>query len=141
MIFKNDGTNLKKNMKTKLWWMKLGLALILSNIFFFVLFSGDDKKMAESSIPDGWVELQVKGDLLTSFLKGKRVLLVSRLARKQVEAILHAPAAEIEGRITVLVRETEAPILFKHEQWETLPFIKTLSFNPVIQGEGHEIRY
>ncbi len=142
MISKIAGTILKKNTKTKLWWMKLAISLVLSNIFFFVLFSSNEKpSVSPSSIPKGWVELQVKAELLTTFQLRKRVLLLHREGRKRVEAVLETSPQEPEGRFTVLVKEAEVEALLKYESWEIVPFLKTLNFAPLHTGVHHEIRY
>ena len=142
MISKIAGTILNKNTKTKLWWMKLAVSIVLSNIFFFVLFSSNEKpSVPTSSIPEGWVELQVKAELLTTFQSRKKVLLLHREGRKCVEAVLETSPQEPEGRFTVLVKETEVEALLKYESWEIVPFLKTLTFAPLHTGVHHEIRY
>lgn len=142
MISKIAGNILKKDTKTKIWWMKLAVAIVLSNIFFFVLFSGSETESENnSSIPEGWVEIQVRAELLTPFQSGKKVLLLQRNARRKVEAMLETSPLEPEGRFTVLVKETEAEFLLKYDSWEIVPFLKTLTFAPVSRGEDHEIRY
>ena len=142
MISKIAGTILNKNTKTKLWWMKLAVSIVLSNIFFFVLFSSNEKpSVPTSSIPEGWVELQVKAELLTTFQSRKKVLLLHREGRKRVEAVLETSPQEPEGRFTVLVKETEVEALLKYESWEIVPFLKTLTFAPLHTGVHHEIRY
>jgi len=141
MISKIAGNLSKQSTRTKLWWMKLGLALVISNIFFFLLFSGSEKEVSTSSIPEGWVEIQVRAELLTTFHSGKKVLLLHRLGRKRVEAMLETSPIEPEGRYTVLVKETEAEALLQHESWEIVPFLKTLSFAPLSKGAAHEIQY
>lgn len=142
MISKIAGNILKKDTKTKVWWMKLAFAIVLSNIFFFVLFSGSETEIENnSSIPEGWVEIQVRAELLTPFQSGKKVLLLQRNARRKVEAMLETSPLEPEGRFTVLVKETEAESLLKYDSWEIVPFLKTLTFAPASRGEDHEIRY
>ena len=141
MISKIAGSILKKDTKTKLWWMKLGVALVISNIFFFLLFSGSETKAEIPSVPEGWVEIQVRAELLTPFHSGKKVLLLHRIARKRVEAMLETTPQEPEGRFTVLVKDSEAHTLLQHEHWEIVPFLKTISFAPLTSGVSHEIRY
>lgn len=142
MISKIAGNILKKDTKTKVWWMKLAVAIVLSNIFFFVLFSGSETKDETiSSIPEGWVEIQVRAELLTPFQSGKKVLLLQRDARRKVEAMLETSPLEPEGRFTVLVKEAEAEFLLKYDSWEIVPFLKTLTFAPLSRGDDHEIRY
>lgn len=141
MISKIVGTNLKKNMKNKAWSAKLALSLILSNIFFFFLFSGSETKKTDAPIPEGWVEIHVRAELLTPFHSGKKVLLLQRNAGKQVEAMLEGTPPGPDDRFTVLVKETQAEVLLKYDAWEIVPFLKTLSFNSPPKGEIHEIRY
>jgi hypothetical protein len=142
MISKIAGNSLKSNTKNKLWWSKLAIALIFSNIFFFLLFSGSEtSSVTTPKVPEGWVEIHVRAELLTPFQSGKKVLLLQRDARKRVEAMLESSPVEPEGRFTVLVKESEAEALLKYESWEIVPFLKTLTFLPVARGESHEIHY
>lgn len=140
MISKIAGTISKKNIKTRAWWLKLGVALILSNLFFFLLFAGEEKNSEEASgITVGWVEIQLRADLMTPFQKGKKVLLIHRGGRQSIEGMLQA-GMDPEGRLTILVKEAEAAPLFVHQSWEILPFIANHRF-PALKGERHEIRY
>lgn len=141
MNLEKVGTSLKKNTKTKVWWLKLFIGLILSNIFFFILFSHPEKTIETSRIPEGWVEVQLDAQLLTPFHLGKKVLLVHRNGRKKLEGVLQASAPEQIGKITVLVKESEAHALFMHEAWEILPYLKHLTFSPKRTEASHEIRY
>lgn len=143
MISEKIGTLLKKNTKTKVWWMKLGVSIVLSNVFFFILFSGDSevKQAGPSGTPEGWVEVQLEAQMLTPFHSGKKVLIVHRSARKKLEGVLQAAGSDELGRITVLVKENEASALFQHSTWEILPYLKHLTFASVRKEESHEIRY
>lgn len=141
MISKNLGTIFKKNTKTKIWWSKLGIALVISNIFFFLLFGGSSEAVQEKTIPVGWVEVQVNASLLTPFLPGKRVLLLQRQNSKKLEGILLHEVPEQLGRITLLVKEDEASTLFQYENWEVLPYLKNLHFTANTKERSHEIRY
>ena len=141
MISKIAGTNSTSSTRTKLWWARLGAAIVLSNVLFFLLFSQNEQPAPAPQIPPGWVEIHVRAELLTPFQTGKKVLLLQRNARKRVEAMLESSPVEPEGRFTVLVRESEAEALLKYDTWEIVPFLKKLSFAPVQKGENHEIRY
>lgn len=141
MNFKVSGINWKTNMRTKTWWIKLGGAILLSNVFFFLLFSPSETKNLSHIVPEGWVELEVRAELLTPFHSGKKVLLIHRQPRKSVTALLDKSPAELEGRFTVLVKEEDASALLMHERWEIVPFLKTLTFAPESKGISHEIRY
>jgi len=142
MISKIAGTVSRPAIRTKLWWAKLAAGLLISNVFFFMLFSTNENLPAASnSVPKGWVEMQVRAELLTPFQSGKKVLLLQRVARKKVEAMLEKSPEDPEGRFIVLVRESDAEDLLKHESWEIIPYLKTLSFAKPYIGETHEIRY
>lgn len=136
MTSESVGTRLKKNTK-----IKLGLALVLSNVFFFLLFGSGSKVKQETGTPIGWVEVQLSAELFTPFHSGKKVLIVNRNGRKKLEGVLQTPATEIPGRMTVLVKEAEAHALFQHETWEVLPYLKNLNFASVKKEASHEIRY
>lgn len=142
MISKIAGIISKKDTKTKQWWLKLGIALILSNIFFFLLFSGNEVQSPEQepSLPAGWVEIQLKAELMTPFHEGKKILIINRPGRLKLEGELKGQE-ETEGRITILVKESEAQNLFLHEEWEILPFISNMKFGQLAQGPHHEIKY
>jgi len=141
VISKKIGTIFKENTKTKLWWGKLGVALIISNIFFFLLFGGSSEAVQETSLPQGWVEVQVNASLLTPFQQGKRVLLLHRQGRKKLEGILLVETSDQLGKITLLVKEDEAATLFRFENWEILPYLKNLHFTASTKEVGHEIHY
>ncbi len=141
MISKKLGTIFKENTKTKLWWSKLGLALIISNIFFFLLFGGSSEAVQEPIAPEGWVEVQVNASLSTPFQHGKRVLLINRQKKIKLEGILQAEAIEQLGKLTLLVKEKEAGTLFHYENWEVFPYLKDLHFTATTKEKSHEIRY
>ncbi len=142
MISKLAGIISGKNTKTKLWWTKLAIALVVSNIFFFLLFGGDNTSSAQTlSMPLGWVEVQLEARLHTPFQNGKKVLLVNRSGRKKISAVLNNGGSELDQRVTVLVKEDEANLLFQYENWEILPLIQNLHFKTATQRETHEIRY
>ncbi len=142
MIFKAVGKILKKDTKTKAWWLKLAVSLVLSNIFFFILFSNDSEVSdASSEVPEGQVEVRVNAELMTPFHYRKKVLLVHRSGRKKIEGMLINESTEHNGRLTVLVHETEAHSLLQLENWEILPVLKHFNFASVKKEESHEIRY
>ncbi len=142
MISKLAGIISGKNTKTKTWWMKLGVALVLSNVFFFLLFGGDNTSSAQTHhMPLGWVEVQLEARLHTPFQIGKKVLLVTRSGRKKIHGMLNQNGNELDQRVTVLVKEDEAALLFQNDNWEILPLIQNLHFRTLSQRENHEIRY
>ncbi len=143
MISEKIGTVLKKNTKTKVWWAKLAVAIVLSNIFFFVLFGGDSNIKNEiiSGVPEGWVEVQLNAELLTPFHSGKKVLIIHRIGRKKLEGVLQTPGTDQPGKITLLVKESEAHALFQFDSWEVLPYLKHMNFAATKKELSHEIRY
>lgn len=142
MISKLAGIISSKNTKTKVWWVKLGAAIVLSNVFFFLLFGGDNESVAETHVlPAGWVEVQLEARLHTPFQNGKKVLLMTRSGRKKISGMLNQSGNELDQRITVLVKEEEAALLFQHDNWEILPLIQNMQFKSISQREDHEIRY
>ena len=142
MIFKKVGIFLKENTKTKLWWVKLAMALIFSNIFFFILFADDSKvKQIETPVPQGWIEVQLEAKLLTPFHSGKKVLIINRQQRKSLYGVLHGEGVDPLGRVNVLVKEENAHALFLEENWEILPYLKQLTFASTRKDNSHEIRY
>jgi hypothetical protein len=142
VISEKIGSTLKKNTK-KIWWIKLGIALIVSNIFFFILFKGNSEFQTDGHviIPTGWVEVQLNAELMTPFHSGKKVLIIHRTGRKKLEGVLQNPSSSEPGKITILVREAEAHTLFLHESWEVLPYLRNLNFVSARKKESHEIRY
>jgi hypothetical protein len=122
--------------------LKLAVAIILSNVFFYVLFSNESENIQEmTGASEGWVEVQLEAELLTPFHPGKKVLIVHRSGRKKIEGILKITETDRPGKITVLVKEDEAHQLFYHENWQILPFMKHLTFTSIKKGQTHEIRY
>lgn len=144
MISAISGIILKKSTKTKIWWLKLFIGIILSNIFCFLLFSDDysnSKQINISKIPGGWVEVQLEAQLSTPFQIGKKVLIVQRQARKKLEGVLQDSSTGNEGMITILVKEEEADALFQYQTWEILPYLKNLKFVSMTKERDHEIFY
>lgn len=142
MNLEKAGSVLSKNTKTKFWWVKLTLALVVSNVFFFVLFSNDSAQAGPKSFPtEGQVEVQLEAQLLTPFQSGKKVLIIQRKAGIKIEGVLKDMSPELPGRITVLVKENQADALFFHSSWEVLPYLRKLTLASVAKGLTHEIRY
>jgi hypothetical protein len=140
VIFNNDGTDLKKKIKNKTWWIKLMLALITSNILFFLMFSGNSSNDTAGPA-DGEIEIEIKAEMLTPFRPGKRVLVLNHARNLKVEASLLTYNAEPESRVTLLVKEEDGHKLLDSNQWEILPYLKTLQIAQQTVREQHEIRY
>ena len=138
MDLKIRGIVLKKDFQVKA--AKLAVALILSNLFFFMLFSGPEEVQAETKLSVGTVELQLKANLLTPFEAGKKILLIHRSSRSKAEGKMKADQ-DTEGRMTVEVLEADAELLLMQEEWEVTPYLKSLRFKTTAKGESYEIRY
>jgi hypothetical protein len=142
VISEKIGMILKKNTKTKIWWMKLGISIVISNIFFFLLFAGDPKSpVTVSSLPEGWVEAHLNAELMTPFDSGKKVTLINRKHRLKIDGVLQSPPDLQAGKMTILVKENEASALFQYNDWEVLPFLKDMNFTAHKRSEDHEILY
>lgn len=142
MNLEKIGIILKKNTANKSSLIKLAAALVLSNLFFFILLSDSSEvKNQKVSSPDGWVEVQLTAELLTPFQIGKKVLVVHRMGRKKLEGVLQNSEADQGGRLTILVKESEAHTLFEHESWEILPYLKQLRFTLAQKESTYEISY
>lgn len=142
MISQKIGTLLKKNTKNRVWYAKLAISLLLSNIFFFLLFSGKDQEVPEKSHSlEKGVEVQLSAQLLTPFQTGKKVLMVHRKQGRKIEGVLKGMDTESPERIVVLVKEAEAHDLFLHENWEIYPYLPKLSFHRPKKEQVHEISY
>ncbi len=140
MNSKIAGENLKKGTRTKIWWAKLSFAFILSNVLFYLLFSKNEENL-QPHRPQGYVELHLQAHLLTPFQFRKKVLIIQREKRIRVEAMLEKMELEPDEHYTVLVKEIEAEILLKHERWEIIPYLSTLTFASNKGKRTHEIHY
>ena len=139
MNFNIRGISLKKDFQVKA--AKLAIALILSNIFFFMLFSGgNEEKVLSPGLLPGQVELQLRASFLTPYESGKKILLIHRHSRSKAEGKMKSPQ-DAEGKVTVEVQEKDAELLLRHAEWEIAPFIKSLNFKVASKGESYEIRY
>lgn len=139
MNLQKIGTLLKKNT-TREKALKLSIALILSNFFVFMLFSGDSEVKQVSPEIKGFVEVTISAPLLTPFQMGKKVLLIQRHRRRSIEGVLKTTPDE-SGKLVVLIPENEAHALFQMGDWEIIPFLKHLAFSEMKKGESHEIHY
>ena len=141
MTFKINGNSLRKSTQNKLWWLKLGVTIILTNVLFFLLFSSPESKVNQMVLPHGWVEFQVKAELLTPFQKGKKIILLNRQSQLFMSGVLEENSKEPEGRMTVLVKDEDVSKLIHHEIWEIIPELKHFSLAKKTKGVSHEIRY
>jgi hypothetical protein len=138
MTFKLNGVASMKNIKIDQKKIKILIALILSNVFFFILFSGTGQTEVKETHQKGWVEVKIAGISHTPFAAGKKILLIHKGARIQLEGQF---IAENETHFYVSVKELEAHHLFKHEAWEIIPYLSNLTFSPLYRGSSHEILY
>jgi hypothetical protein len=141
MNLKINGSSLRKNTKNKFWWLKLGVTIVVTNILFFLLFSSPDSKVNEPRTPQGWVEFQVKAELLTPFQKGKKIIILNRKSQIFLTGMLEENSKEPDGRITVQVKDEDASKLIRYDMWEIIPDLKNFTLPKKIKGAVHEIRY
>lgn len=140
MTSKLAGTISSISTKTRIKVLKIIVALIVSNLFFFLLFSGEEKELVPEFHP-GEVEVKLTASMLTPFQKGKRVILLARKKQIAVEAMLEVESPE-DQKLTVWVKEDKARMLLEQENWEVLPFLKDFRVTKTRSiGVSHEIRY
>ncbi len=141
MISRTNGINLKKLIANKVVLAKLAMAMVLSNVFFFYLFSDTSSSELVPEITAGHVEIEIKGELHTSFQAGKKVMLLNKNRTQKIDAILMRTNPEPEPRHLLQVKEEETYKLINQDNWEILPYVKSLKLVKNSEKEGHEIRY
>jgi hypothetical protein len=139
MNFKKIGKGWKLATSDRPRLFKIGLALILSNIFFFLLIGGSHSETEEGAFVPGTVAMHIEARVLTPLFPGKRILIVSHKLEKKIEG--HYLSSQEDGRVTVEVMEEDAEKLLRHSDWEILPPLKNLAFQIRKNGGGHEIHY
>jgi hypothetical protein len=132
MISKLVGTNWRGNTK-----LRLGVAIVLSNAFVYLLFSGSSVEALPVK-PSGLVEVKLEAELRTPFEAQKKVILLHRSSGTQIEALLESA---LETQYVVSVRDEVAQTLFKKSPWEILPYMKNLTMPVARKGESLEIQY
>lgn len=138
MNFEKIGKSLKLATSNKQKLAKIALALILSNVFFFLLF-GESEAEIESPDTPGTVAIHLEAKILTPLHGGKRIMIVSHALGVKIEGYFRSHHED--GRITVEVPEEEAKSLLRKTDWEILPPLKNLAFQNRRSGVIHEIRY
>lgn len=132
MISKLAGEHWRGNTK-----LRLGVAIVLSNAFVYLLVSGPTPQPLPVKA-SGLVEVKLEAELRTPYEPQKRVLLLHRSSGTQIEAQLESAN---ETHYVVSVKEEQAQTLFKKTPWEILPFMKNLSMPVARKGESLEIQY
>jgi hypothetical protein len=138
-IFKGAGMNWKR-IKFEPRQIKIGIALVVSNIFFFLLFSGGDETTVNTLIP-GYVEIEVRGELSTSFAEGKKVSVINKRRTIKVDAQLLRYHSEPDSKVLLQVDEKDAHQLLAPDNWEIFPLLSTYQVALPLPKEAHEIRY
>ncbi len=143
MNLEKIGTLFKNVTKPRIWWVKLGVSLVLSNLFFFLLFGGVQPVTPSPTKESrsGWISVQLEAELQTPFQTGKKVLLVNRARRIKVEGVLEGEHREGVEKLAFAVREKDAAVLFLHRNWEILPYLRDLTFTAARKEPTHEIYY
>ena len=147
-----SGVDLKKNTnqtnnisKNKI--IKFCLVLILSNIFFFMLFSSDERAPVHGRKIG--VEIIIEGKLLTSFEEHKEVLLTHSPSGQKIRATLRSALESQSGtegtQYLVSSSEEDALKILKYPSgWTILPYLKNYSLHQpkrLIQEIDHEIHF
>lgn len=156
MRFQNllkNGIELKKNTKQtngidskKI--IKLIVAIILSNIFFFMLFSSGEENNKNFQKSEG-VEVIIEAELMTSFTEGKEVLLTQKGSGLAIKAkLLNLPETQSlddKKHYLVLTSETDAHKILGHPlNWNILPYLKDFTLSTPkrqLQEIDHEIHF
>lgn len=143
MNFKKIGIIFKKNTRPKVWWVKMGISLVISNVFFFLMFAPDSHEASKikPNKSSGMVEVNVKAILHTPFQNRKRVILINRRSNKNLPAMLKAMNENSPEEVTVLIHESIAGELFRYHEWEIFPYLKKITLNQKKGKEIHEIHY
>lgn len=139
MNFAKIGKSLKLATTDKQKLVKIALALILSNIFFFLLIAGDGEETEDTPGLPGTVAIHLEARVLTPLHAGKKIMIVSHGLGEKIEG--HFRSLSEDGRITVEVQEDEARALLQKSDWEILPPLKNLAFQTRRAGVRHEISY
>ena len=128
-----NGKSFKKNIPQPILII---LIVLLSNLFFYLLFFPTDQK-PQKAFPDDYVEIKLEAKLQTPFQKGKKVLL-QRLGQANMHEALLISEHE-DGLITVATNEKSGEALLREGPWRILPLIK-MNITQT-KGENREIRY
>jgi hypothetical protein len=135
-IFKGAGMNLKINIdKTR--WIKTGIALILSNVFIYLVFTNEPK---EEISQNGSVEIELRAELYTSYSSHKKVSVMNKQRTIKVDGRLVSYSSDPESKVLVEVDEADAYLLIKKDSWEVYPLLTNYKLSPP-QRNHHEIRY
>jgi hypothetical protein len=141
MNFNTIGTVFKKSTVTRVRFFKIIVALIISNLFFFLLFSpGSSSPQEPVKELSGWVEVQLEGHLFTPFGTGKKVILVNRKRGQQVEGLLQGEK-DLGGLYNILIKEKDALMVLHQESWEILPYLQNFKLATRAKGDDREIHY
>ncbi|GEM_PF-1848935 len=128
--------------------IKIITAIILSNIFFFMLFSSPNVSKQKINSADE-VEVIIEGELMTSFSEGKDVLLTQTGSGIKVRAkLLTLPENQnLDDKKHYLVLTSIADahkVLGRPLNWNILPYLKDFTLRtPKRQAQeiDHEIHF
>lgn len=134
MSFKHIGSKWRKNIK-----IKVAVSLIVSNVTCLALFPSCKNEIPQapnSSI----VDVQINGELLTSFEKGKKALAIHYEFPQKIEVLLKEEKNET-GRITVETNKEDASVLLSLSDWKITPEISGEIFKRPMAKITREIHY
>lgn len=142
MNLRKNGMSLKLATKDKRWWFKLSIAIILSNILFFLFFHENEVQGADMIRHPDDVEIRIQADLFTSFSAGKKILIINREGRISRPGILIAEHIDEEIKsYTIQVDQKYVNELLNTSSLQILPYIREITFKPSPKRYDYEIRY
>lgn len=128
--------------KNKKWWLKLSMAIILSNILFFLFFQENEVQGADIIHNPDHVEIRIHAELFTPFSHGKKILIINRENRLSRVGFLIAEHLEEEIKTyTIQVDEKYVNELLNSPSLQIIPFIKEIKFKTSSKRYDYEIRY
>lgn len=134
MSFKRSGIKWHKNIK-----VKVGLALIISNVMCLALFPSCKSEISPTVSPH-LVDVQIQAELFTGFEKGKKAGAIHPRVQRKIEILLKEEKNET-GRITVETNKQDARLLLSHTQWRIIPEIDGEVFEQSPTVANREIHY
>ncbi len=117
------------------------IALFVNGLLLLVFWPSPAKTAPERDVPADLVEVQIRGILATSFLAGKKIILMTDQGQQlgpvylaengDHGAIVHAPRALYATHYKQLITR----------EWVMMPFDEDLMLLKPVQEDKYEIRY
>jgi len=140
MNSKPNGIIFKKFTGNKFQWIKIALGFILSNLTCYHLFYLTPVELPKKTLRPGWVTIQIHAELMTNYQEGEKVFLIERNKHQFIESILEDKNTK-DDRFTLLIEETNLPIIYQSDNWQIIPFSKRFIISKKSNKVSHEISY